>query len=369
MSRYGRWFVLAAVLGLLVGQARAQDPVVDADAGEDVDDVRCAGPDGTRVTLDGSGSMPAEASFLWSAPGVNFNDATSVTPTGLFPLGVTTVELTVTLETGESDTDSVDVEVIDDTPPIITAKAVPSVLWPPDHKLRDVHVRIQVSDNCSRSRDLSVELVSATSNEADNGKGDGNTDNDIQGADLGTDDRDVSLRAERSGNGDGRVYTLRYSAEDPSGNQSRGIARVSVPHDRRDGDDEDDDRPHHPELPDLDVCPLPTEAVERWAEVLPSPEEFDAERACLASCRGWTTGCLQIGSGSLGCARSEKMGMYFLKLMRCVGISEPEPRRECLLRAREALTEAGNVSAEQRQAVAKCRELSADCRADCENAF
>jgi hypothetical protein len=361
---------------------------VDADAGDDVVDVRCAGPDGTRVTLDGSGSTPPGASFLWSAEGVRFNDATSPTPTGLFPLGVTTVQLTVTLETGESDTDSVDVEVIDDTPPTITAKAVPSVLWPPDHKLRDVHVRIQVSDNCSCGDDVSVTLVSATSSESDDGNGDGNTTDDIQGADIGSDDRDVQLRAERSGNGNGRVYTLRYRAEDAAGNHSEAVARVSVPHDQACKDDEyrkgdkrghgrgDDDcddhhgRPHpRPEPPDLDVCPLPTQAVERWAEVLPSPDEFDTEQACLSACRGWSTGCLQISSGSLGCARSEKMGMYFLKLMRCVGISEPEPRQACLLRAREALTEMRDVTAELKAAGAKCRELSGDCRTDCENAF
>jgi hypothetical protein len=370
---------------------------VDADAGDDVVGVRCAGPDGTRVTLDGSGSAPPDASFLWSAPGVRFNDPASVTPTGLFPLGLTTVQLTVSLETGESDTDSVDVEIVDDTPPTITAKPVPSVLWPPDHKLRDVHVRVLVSDNCSRSEDVSVTLVSATSSEPDDGNGDGNTSDDIQEADPGIDDRDVRLRAERAGGGDGRVYTLRYRAEDASGNQSDGVARVRVPHDqacddddrhgdkhgKKHGDDEDDDedddegncdddhgRPHpRPEPPDVDVCPLPMQAVERWTEVLPVSDEFDTEQACLSACRGWTTGCFQISFGSLHCARSERMGRFFLKLMRCLGIPEAEPRQECLLRAREVLTEMRDVTAEARAAGARCRELSGECRADCESAF
>jgi hypothetical protein len=251
-------------------------------------------------------------------------------------------------------------------------------------------VRILVSDNCSAVDDVSVELVSATSSEPDDGNGDGNTTGDIQDADLGTDDRLVRLRAERSGNGSGRVYTLRYRAEDAAGNGSDGVARVSVPHDsackgrdddsdsdskkkggdsRRDCDDDHGRPPHRPDPPDVEVCPLPTEAVDRWAEVLPSPAEFESERECLSACRGWTTGCFQISSGSLGCARSEKMGKYFLKLMRCLGISEAEPRQECLLRAREALTEMREVTSEFREAAARCRELTSDCRADCEGAF
>jgi hypothetical protein len=292
---------------------------------------------------------------------------------------------------------------LDETPPTITAKASPSVLWPPDHKLRDVQVRIHVSDDCSRSEDVSVELISATSNEPDDGNGDGNTSDDIQDADLGTDDRLVSLRAERSGNGNGRVYTLRYRAEDAAGNHSDGVARVSVPHDQacggdkphgdkgkghggdRDDDDDDDDRgeerhhgrdddcddrPHpRPEPPDVDVCPLPAEAVDLWAEVLPTPDEFETERACLGACRGWSTGCFQISAGALGCARSEKMGRFVLKLMRCLGIDDAERRQECLLRARETLTEMRDAIAEFRAAAATCRERSADCRADCEGAF
>ena len=46
---------------------------------------------------------------------------------------------------------------------------------------------------------------------------DASTD-DIQGADIGTEDTSLLLRAERSGSGTGRIYTLTFEAEDGVGN-------------------------------------------------------------------------------------------------------------------------------------------------------
>ena len=57
---------------------------------------------------------------------------------------------------------------------------------------------------------------------------------DIQGAVLGTDDRQFSLAATREGgNLAGRVYTLTYSATDGSGNKATASTTVTVPHDQR----------------------------------------------------------------------------------------------------------------------------------------
>ena len=77
-----------------------------------------------------------------------------------------------------------------------------------------------------------VKLVSITSNEPANSTGDGNTSPDIAGATFGTDDRSFQLRAERKGNGHGRVYTVTYSAQDASGNTAQQIATVTVAHDQ-----------------------------------------------------------------------------------------------------------------------------------------
>jgi hypothetical protein len=77
-----------------------------------------------------------------------------------------------------------------------------------------------------------VTLVSITSNESDNAKGDGNTNGDIPAADIGTDDREFRLRAERQGGGDGRIYTVTYAATDGCGNTTETSAEVRVPHDQ-----------------------------------------------------------------------------------------------------------------------------------------
>ena len=74
-----------------------------------------------------------------------------------------------------------------------------------------------------------IRLVSITSNEAVNAGGSGNTSPDIQGAAFGTDDRQFLLRAERSGQGAGRVYTITYEAKDGSGNATTSAVTVTVP--------------------------------------------------------------------------------------------------------------------------------------------
>ena len=59
-------------------------------------------------------------------------------------------------------------------------------------------------------------ITQVTSNEPVNGKGDGNTAPDWQI--LGN--HTVALRAERSGNGSGRIYTITIQASDANGNLS-----------------------------------------------------------------------------------------------------------------------------------------------------
>lgn len=96
-----------------------------------------------------------------------------------------------------------------------------------------VNVAASVSVSDATSGDAGFSLAAALSNEPDNGKGDGNTTNDIQGFTLGSADTAGQLRAERSGKGSGRVYTLSYTGSDEAGNTASCSATVSVPHDRR----------------------------------------------------------------------------------------------------------------------------------------
>ncbi|MFO0747512.1 MAG: hypothetical protein U1F43_17875 [Myxococcota bacterium] len=118
--------------------------------------------------------------------------------------------------------------VVDTTPPLVTTHAVE--LWPPNHKLHTVVPAdcVDVVDACDP--DVVVTFTDAVSDEPVNDVGDGNSDPDI--VDLGPDS--VSLRAERSGTGDGRVYTLGWRAVDASGNATVGTCDVIVPHDQGD---------------------------------------------------------------------------------------------------------------------------------------
>jgi hypothetical protein len=122
------------------------------------------------------------------------------------------------------------IEVVDTTAPTLGVVLDPDVLWPPNHKFWTITATITAADNCDV--DPAVTLVSITSNEPDNSIGDGSTTNDVRDADIGTDDREFQLRAERRGGSDGRVYTVTYLAEDDCGNSTETSAEVRVPHDQ-----------------------------------------------------------------------------------------------------------------------------------------
>ena len=96
-----------------------------------------------------------------------------------------------------------------------------SVLAPPNHKLVDVFVSYQVSD---RSSDVRCG-TSVSSNEPLNGAGDGNTAVDW----IVDDSQHVRLRAERSGGGGGRTYTITVTCQDPSMNTAVQSGQVLVP--------------------------------------------------------------------------------------------------------------------------------------------
>ena len=153
---------------------------------------------------------------------------TGVTAEVVLSDGQHVITLRVTDATGATSTDEVIVTVADTQPPSVQISVSPTKLWPPNHKLVPVHVRLQVTE-CSA---FTVTLVSVTSNEPDNGLGDGDTTGDIQGAEIGTADYDFLLRAERAGGGSGRVYRIVYSVVDASGIETLVRARVGVPHDQ-----------------------------------------------------------------------------------------------------------------------------------------
>jgi hypothetical protein len=100
----------------------------------------------------------------------------------------------------------------------------PAVLWSPNHKMVAVTVDYTLSDGGGVDPVVSSEL-SVTSNEPINGLGDGDTSPDWQIIDA----HHVLLRAERSGKGDGRVYTITVNATDTLGNSLTRSTTVTVP--------------------------------------------------------------------------------------------------------------------------------------------
>jgi hypothetical protein len=120
---------------------------------------------------------------------------------------------------------------IDSVAPTIGCSVSPTLLWPPNHKMVAVTASVQVTDQDSGVDGAGFTLLSVTSNEPDNGLGDGDTQNDVQGFVVGTPDLAGTLRAERSGKGASRVYSLLFGGSDRAGNPVRCTAVVTVPHD------------------------------------------------------------------------------------------------------------------------------------------
>lgn len=114
-----------------------------------------------------------------------------------------------------------------DTPPFIANVTVDRpVLSPPDHKMVEVTVGYFVTDNCDPAP---VCTLSVQSNEPTNGTGDGDTSPDWEVIDA----HRVRLRVERSGTGNGRIYTITITCVDSHGNASQQAVTVSVPRNQK----------------------------------------------------------------------------------------------------------------------------------------
>ena len=105
----------------------------------------------------------------------------------------------------------------DATPPTVTCAPTPRVLWPPNGDLVPVSVSVAVSDETSGGAGFVLTDAPAV-DEADFVPGAA----DVQGL----------LRAQRSGNGGDRTYTLTYTGRDAAGNAAKCSAVIVVPHDR-----------------------------------------------------------------------------------------------------------------------------------------
>jgi hypothetical protein len=138
-------------------------------------------------------------------------------------------ETTVTCTSPVGPSCSFKVTVNDTQAPTITTGG-PVTLWSPDHTYATFNVTDLISsvvDNCDASVGVGgVRITKATSDEPENSSGDGNTTNDIV---IAADCKSVNLRSERTGDGNGRVYTITFEVTDASGNVGTATNTVTVP--------------------------------------------------------------------------------------------------------------------------------------------
>lgn len=146
----------------------------------------------------------------------------------LYPLGTIEVSYMVVDESSNAAKCDTTVTVIDTLPPdILSMTAKPSRLWPPNHKMNNIEITYEVADLCDPQ--ASCHIVDILSSEPLDSNGDGyTTDMDMKIIN----DHLVQLRAERSGTGSDRVYTVWLECTDSTaGNTSRKSVEILVPHD------------------------------------------------------------------------------------------------------------------------------------------
>ena len=191
------------------------------------------------ITLSGANPLTWECHVPFVDPGASASDAcdTSV-PVNVSGTVNVNVIGTYTLTYNASDdsgnaavTRTRTVNVVDTTAPVITTNGLMPSLWPANHKYKTFNVTDFVTgatDSCNTSLGLSgVVIEKVTSDETENGNGDGNTDDDIL---IAANCKSVQVRAERQGGGNGRVYTITFKVTDASGNVGRKTAKIVVPH-------------------------------------------------------------------------------------------------------------------------------------------
>jgi hypothetical protein len=171
-------------------------------------DVSDGGGQGLTVTWTVDGIL-VQTDVVPPGPGA------TVTLTRTYSLGAHPVQITVSDGLGILSCATA-VTVVDTTAPALSVTLNRTVLFPPNRALMSIRATVAASD-ATDPAPVWV-LTSITSDEPDSGIGPGDIPNDIVRAVFGTADTAFELRAERDPNGNGRVYTIVYTATDVHGN-------------------------------------------------------------------------------------------------------------------------------------------------------
>lgn len=159
--------------------------------------------------------------------GITITQTEGLASGSFFPTGETINTFVLTTPSGGTASCSFYVYVYDAEPPVMENLTVsPTTIWPPDHRMVMVTVDYTASDNCSGIFNSEIQ---AWSNEPENAIGDGNKSGDIEFIDG----HHIRLRAERSGTGTGREYTIYAYCWDDAWNYAFQEIIVTVPHDMK----------------------------------------------------------------------------------------------------------------------------------------
>lgn len=187
----------------------------------------------SAVTLNGSASSDPDydaLTFAWTqvaGPTVSLSGANTAFPYFTAPFvsaaGATLkFNLTVHDPYGGASSDAVTVTVVNsnDPPTVTNARSSLGTLWAPDHSM----VKVSILGIVDPNNNAILTITSVTQDEPTNGLGDGDTPRDA----IINSDGTVLLRAERAGNGNGRVYHVHFTVADFEGSSS-GVVTVGVP--------------------------------------------------------------------------------------------------------------------------------------------
>ncbi|WP_163931030.1 PKD domain-containing protein [Paraferrimonas sp. SM1919] len=205
-------------------------PVADAGADKTVNE-------NNPLQLNGNASSDPDGdslSYSWaqiSGPSIVLVDANTATPSLTAPFvspGGEVIELELTVEDpfGGIGYDQVLINVQNENDPPLASAAIPTVdcIWPPNHNM----VTVGITGVSDPEDNAVITIDSVTQDEPTNGTGDGDTPVDAVINADGT----VQLRAERSGNSNGRVYFINFTASDYEGSDS-GTVEVCVRHNKK----------------------------------------------------------------------------------------------------------------------------------------